>query len=80
MKQFLITLIFAPAICFGQNILYLGGKAHLGNGDFIDVSAISVNNGKFEMVADAKTIRINPQAYDTIIHIYDHHVYSIYSN
>ena len=75
MKQFLITLIFAPVFCLGQNILYLGGKAHLGNGDFIDVSAISVNNGKFEMVADAKTIRINPQAYDTIIHIYDHHVY-----
>jgi hypothetical protein len=75
MKQFLITLIFVPAIFFGQNILYLGGKAHLGNGDFIDISAISVNNGKFEMVANAKTIRINPQAFDTIIHIYDHHVY-----
>ena len=69
MKQFLTILIFAPVICVGLNILYLGGKAHLGNGDFIDVSAISVNNGKFEMVADATTIRINPQAYDTIIHI-----------
>ena len=75
MKQFLLTLLFAPLIGFGQNILYLGGKAHLGNGDFIDVSAISVNNGKFGMVANAKTIRINPQAFDTIIHIYDHHVY-----
>ena len=75
MKQFLLTLLFAPLIGFGQNILLLGGKAHLGNGDFIDVSAISVNNGKFEMVANAKTIRINPQAFDTIIHIYDHHVY-----
>ena len=75
MKYFLLTLLFAPLIGFGQNILYLGGKAHLGNGEFIDVSAISVNNGKFEMVANAKTIRINPQAFDTIIHIYDHHVY-----
>ncbi len=75
MKHFLLTLLFAPLIGFGQNILYLGGKAHLGNGEFIDVSAISVNNGKFEMVANAKTIRINPQAFDTIIHIYDHHVY-----
>ena len=69
MKHFLLTLLFAPLIGFGQNILYLGGKAHLGNGEFIDVSAISVNNGKFEMVANAKTIRINPQAFDTIIHI-----------
>jgi imidazolonepropionase-like amidohydrolase len=75
MKHILLTLLFAPLIGFGQNILYLGGKAHLGNGEFIDVSAISVNNGKFEMVANAKTIRINPQAFDTIIHIYDHHVY-----
>ena len=75
MKHFLLTLLFAPLIGFGQHILYLGGKAHLGNGEFIDVSAISVNNGKFEMVANAKTIRINPQAFDTIIHIYDHHVY-----
>ena len=75
MKHILLTLLFAPLISFGQNILYLGGKAHLGNGEFIDVSAISVNNGKFEMVANAKTIRINPQAFDTIIHIYDHHVY-----
>ena len=75
MKHFLLTLLFAPLIGFGQNILYLGGKAHLGNGEFIDVSAISVNNSKFEMVANAKTIRINPQAFDTIIHIYDHHVY-----
>lgn len=75
MKHILLTLLFAPLIGFGQNILYLGGKAHLGNGEFVDVSAISVNNGKFEMVANAKTIRINPQAFDTIIHIYDHHVY-----
>ena len=75
MKHILLTLLFAPLISFGQSILYLGGKAHLGNGEFIDVSAISVNNGKFEMVANAKTIRINPQAFDTIIHIYDHHVY-----
>ena len=75
MKHILLSLLFAPLIGFGQNILFLGGKAHLGNGEFIDVSAISVNNGKFEMVANAKTIRINPQAFDTIIHIYDHHVY-----
>ena len=46
MKHFLLTLFFAPLIGFGQNILYLGGKAHLGNGEFINVSAISVNNGK----------------------------------
>ncbi len=75
MKNLILILLVTPLIGFGQRILYLGGKAHLGNGESIDVSAISVNDGKFEMVANAKIIRINPQAFDTIIHIYDHHVY-----
>jgi len=75
MKNLILILVFAPLLGFGQNILYLGGKAHLGNGESIDISAISVNDGKFTMVANAQTIRINPQAFDTIIHIYDHHVY-----
>ena len=72
----LITLLrVLPFLTFAQHILFLGGKAHVGNGESIDVSAISVKDGKLEMVADAKIIRINPQAFDTIIHIYDHHVY-----
>lgn len=73
----LITLLlaFSTYCAFGQHVLFLGGKAHIGNGEQIEISAIAIKDGHIEMVVDATTIRINPQAYDTIIHIYDHHVY-----
>jgi len=75
MRHLITLLAILPLFTFSQHILFLGGKAHIGNGESIDVSAIAINDGKIEMVANAKIIRINPQAYDTIIHIYDHHVY-----
>jgi imidazolonepropionase-like amidohydrolase len=34
-----------------------------------------MENGKFDFVADATSIRINPNDFDTIIHIYGNHVY-----
>ena len=58
-----------------QHTLFLGGTAHIGDGSKIETSAISIKDGKFEMVADARVIRIDPAAYDTIIHIYNQHVY-----
>ena len=75
MKTVITLFIILPYITLSQHILFLGGKAHIGNGSSIDVSAISIKDGKIDMVADATTIRINPQEYDTIYHIYDHHVY-----
>ncbi len=75
MRTLITLLTVLPFLTFAQHILFLGGKAHIGNGESIDVSAISMKDGKLEMVADAKTIRINTQDFDTIIHIYDHHVY-----
>ena len=75
MKAVFTLLILLPNIVFSQHILFSGGKAHLGDGTNIEVSAISIKDEKIEMVADATTIRINPNAYDTIYHIYDHHVY-----
>ena len=75
MKTLITLLTLLPILSFSQHILFLGGTVHVGNGESIDVSAVAINNGKIELVADAKAIRINPQTYDTIIHIYDHHVY-----
>lgn len=75
MKTLITLLTLLPILSFSQHILFLGGTVHVGNGESIDVSAVAINNGKIELVADAKAIRINPQMYDTIIHIYDHHVY-----
>ena len=75
----LILHIFCIAfvqITFAQShILYLGAVAHLGNGLKIENSAISVEDGKFSLVADANVIRINPTAYDTIIKLDGKRIY-----
>ena len=55
--------------------LFIGATAHLGNGEVIENSAISIYNGKFELVADASVIRIDPSAFDTIIRIHGDHIY-----
>ena len=55
--------------------LFIGGIAHLGNGEVIKNSAISIKNGKFDLVADASLIRIDPSAFDTIYKIYGKHIY-----
>ena len=76
-KLISVTIVICFSInIFAQNtILFMGGIAHLGNGEKIENSVISVKNGKFELVADANKIRIDPSAFDTIIKIYGKHIY-----
>ena len=59
----------------GQNILYLGAEAHIGNGKVISNSAIAVENGKFTQVANALLIRIDSAQYDTVISLKGKKVY-----
>ncbi len=59
----------------GGAILLLNGKAHLGNGEWIEKSAIAFKDGKLTLVADATLIRIDKAAFDTIISIEGKHVY-----
>lgn len=76
MKFFIATFCLLGALnSFAQHTLFLGGTAHIGDGSKIETSAIAMKDGKLEMIADARVIRIDPSAYDTIIHIYDQHVY-----
>ena len=49
----------------------MGGIAHIGNGEKIENSVISVKDGKIDLVADLSKIRINPEAFDTIYKIYN---------
>lgn len=58
-----------------NKVLLLNGTAHLGNGQVIEMSYVAFANGKIEMVSDAKGIRLNPTAYDTVIDIAGKHVY-----
>lgn len=57
----------APAKMPQGRILILNGTAHLGNGMMIPNSAIAFENGKLTLVADARTIKINRDAYSKII-------------
>lgn len=76
MRYLLATFCLLSTLnSLAQHTLFLGGTAHIGDGTVIETSAISIKNGLFELVADAQAIRIDPAAFDTIIHIYDQHVY-----
>jgi imidazolonepropionase-like amidohydrolase len=65
----------APAKENIQRILYLGATAHIGNGEVIENSAIGFANGKFTLIADARTIKIDRTAFDTIITLNGRHIY-----
>lgn len=73
-----LNFLFLSVFAFSQQknkILLLNGTAHIGNGEVIEMSYVAFANGKIEMVADAKGIRLNPAAYDTVIDIAGKHVY-----
>lgn len=68
-------LILSTNVCAQKATLFIGATAHLGNGTVIENSAISIQNGKFDLIADASMIRIDPSAFDTIYKIYGKHIY-----
>ena len=76
-NKLLLVLCFAFCIhaVAQKPVLFIGATAHLGNGKIIENSVISVLNGKFDIVADASMIRIDPNAFDTIYKIYNKHIY-----
>ena len=78
MNKFILTLIvilITINTMAQKPILFIGGIAHIGNGEVIENSAISIKDGSFDIVADANFIRIDPTAFDTIIKLYGKHIY-----
>ena len=71
----LLSLLIIGVAQAQKPTLFMGATAHLGNGTKIENSAISILNGKIEMVADATIIRIDPSAFDTIYRVYNKHLY-----
>ena len=71
----LLSLLIIGTAQAQKPTLFMGATAHLGNGTKIENSAISILNGKIEMVADATIIRIDPSAFDTIYRVYNKHLY-----
>ena len=64
-----------PAPKQSKSVLILNATAHLGNGKVIQNSAIGFKDGKLTLVADATTIRLAADAYDTTIDATGKHVY-----
>ena len=71
----LFALLITIVVQAQKPTLFMGATAHLGNGEKIENAAISMLNGKIEMVADATRIRIDPSAFDTIYRIHGKHLY-----
>lgn len=65
----------APAPKQTKSVLIMNATAHLGNGQVIDNSVVAFNEGKITMVADARLVRFDVAAYDTIIHADGMHLY-----
>lgn len=66
---------YAPAPVQTQSILIFNATAHLGNGEVIENAAVGFKNGKIEMVADARTLRLSANAYDQTIDANGQHLY-----
>ncbi|TXB64839.1 amidohydrolase family protein [Vicingus serpentipes] len=64
-----------PASPQTKSILLMNGFAHLGNGKVIENAAIGIKDGKLTLVADARVIKLEQNAYDTVINIQGKHVY-----
>lgn len=86
MKKLLILLLMSSITCVyaqvetpapkqTKKIMLLNGIAHLGNGKVIKNSAISIVDGKFNIVADAAVIKIDFKQFDTVIDVREKHIY-----
>ncbi|MGE0560266.1 MAG: amidohydrolase family protein [Flavobacteriales bacterium] len=64
-----------PAQKNTKSVLLMGGIAHIGNGTVIENAVIAFKEGKLALVADARTIKLDRAAFDTIINIQGKHVY-----
>jgi len=58
-----------------KSVLIMNATAHVGNGSVIENAAIGFRNGKLDLVADAKVIRLAANAYDVTIDAAGRQVY-----
>lgn len=58
-----------------KTILFQGGRAHIGNGEYVNNSSIAIKDGKILFVKNALTYEVNKAEWDTIIDIKGFHIY-----
>ena len=78
MTKFLISFLLLSTLLSAQNkkhILLKNAVAHIGNGEVIENSLISIKDGKIDLVADARLIKIDISRFDTTIDLFGKHIY-----
>ncbi len=86
MRYLILTTALVLSICStGQvptvleqkhnTVLIINGKAHIGNGEVVEKSAIGIEEGKIKFVKNALTADIVETEWDTIIDVEGKHVY-----
>lgn len=65
----------APAAQQSKRILIMNATAHVGNGEVIENCVLGFTNGKIDLIADARLVRLDMTKYDTVIHADSMHVY-----
>ncbi|MGB1003709.1 MAG: amidohydrolase family protein [Salibacteraceae bacterium] len=75
-----VAQVPGPVLEYPNKVLILGGIAHIGNGEVIENSAISIENGLFTFVKDQMRKRVNSDDYDTVIYLNGEHVYPGFIN
>ncbi len=78
MTKFFLSFIFLSSFLVAQNkkrILLKNAIAHIGNGQVLDNSYVSIKDGKIDMVADARVTKIDPSQFDTTIDLSGKHIY-----
>ena len=78
MTKFLFLFVLLSTLLTAQNkkhFLLKNAIAHIGNGEVIENSLISIKDGKIDLVADARLIKIDVTKFDTTIDLYGKHIY-----
>lgn len=81
MKKYIFLILFSvisfaqqtPAAKQTKSILILGGKAHIGNGEVIENSLISIIDGKIATIGNAEIMK--PAKHDLVIKASGKHIY-----
>ena len=71
----LLTLCALNVSAQKKHIAFINATAHIGNGQVIENAIFAINGPSIEMIADIKGIRLNPNAYDTVIDLQGQHLY-----
>jgi imidazolonepropionase-like amidohydrolase len=78
MTKFFLSFVFLSTLLSAQNkkyILLKNAMAHIGNGQVLENSYISIKDGKIDLVADARITKIDISKFDTVIDLSGKHVY-----